>query len=174
MPATKTKPKMSIRQRNIYLYLTVAFFLALIAIFVFDGYMGIYDTVTITTAEREDIVEPEFWLRSDDQHGYYYTWAEEGQTVNFHYELENRCLRNYVAEVEVAVWFSDSRQNTLVSDALVVRSFDSAEWDWSLKTAALRPVEIPETQDFELSVIIKRNDVELRTIVHVASLESKY
>jgi hypothetical protein len=137
MPATKTKPKMSLRQRNIYLYLTVAFFLALIAIFVFDGYMGIYDNITITTAEREDTVEPEFWLRGDNQDIYYYTWAEEGQTVNFHYKLENRCLRNYVAEVEVAVWLSESKQNTLVSDALVVRSFDSAEWDWSLATAAL-------------------------------------
>ncbi len=40
-------------RKNLFLYLALACFVGLIAIFVVDGYMGIYDTVYITTGKQE-------------------------------------------------------------------------------------------------------------------------
>jgi hypothetical protein len=157
--AKKTQPK------NLYLFLTIAFFLAIIAIFVFDGYMGLYDTVTITTQEREETIEPDYWSRDYTPS----TWADEGQDLNFHYELDNRCLRSYSADIEVAVWFGETKQDVLISQAVAIGNFDKEEFSWTVDTGALRPADISETQDYEFSVIIKRDGVERRIRVHVSS-----
>jgi hypothetical protein len=54
MATRKTAKKT--QHKNLYLFLTIAFFLAIIAIFVFDGYMGVYDTVTVIAEEREETI----------------------------------------------------------------------------------------------------------------------
>jgi hypothetical protein len=169
MAARKTTKKTA-RHRNLYLFLTIAFFLAIIAIFVFDGYMGLYDTVTITTQEREDVIEPDYWSRDYPQ----YAWADEGQDINFHYELDNRCLRGYSADIEVAIWFGETKHSDLLSQAVDIGSFDKEELSWTVETGALRPADIPENQDYEFSVIIKRDGVERRIIVRVEPLLPRY
>ena len=40
---------MAAERRNLFLYLTLACFLGIIAIFIFDGYVGIYDTIYVTS-----------------------------------------------------------------------------------------------------------------------------
>jgi hypothetical protein len=160
---------MSPRRRNIYLYLTIAFFLALIAIFVFDGYMGVYDTVRVTTSqEGEQVMEPESWLH-DDYDYRHYVWTEEGGDISFHYELENRRFSDYSADVEAAIWFGETKHSNLISQAVTVPSFDKEEFSWTIDTGTLRPSNIAESQDFEFSVVIERDGVELRIIVHVSS-----
>jgi hypothetical protein len=154
------------QRRNLYLFLTIAFFLAIIAIFVFDGYMGLYETVTLTTQEREEVIEPEYWLQ-EDYTGY--TWAEEGQDVNFRYELDNRRFGTYSAEVEVAVWFGETKQDVLITQAVAIGGFDKEELSWTVDTSTLRPADIPENQDYEFSIVITRDGVERRIIVHVSA-----
>jgi hypothetical protein len=168
MPTAKTKPKSPALKRNIYLGLTLAFFLALISVFVFDGYMGVYDTVTVVTQEREETIEPEYWLRDGYSN---YFWVDEGQDVSFHYELENRAFGSYQADVEVAIWFGESKQSVVLTDTVAIDSFDSYQWDWVIDTATLRPADVPEPYDYEFSVIITRDGVELRTVVQVMSRE---
>jgi hypothetical protein len=168
--ATRKTTKKTARHRNIYLFLTIAFFLAIIAIFVFDGYMGLYDNVTITTQEREFVIEPDDWSRAYPQ----YAHADEGQDINFHYELDNRCFGTYSADVEVAIWFGEEKYSDLLSQAVAVGSFDKEELSWTVDTGALRPADIPENQDYEFSVIIKRDDVERRIIVRVEPLLPRY
>jgi hypothetical protein len=168
MATRKTAKKT--QHRNLYLFLTIAFFLAIIAIFVFDGYMGLYDTVTITTQEREDVIEPEYWSSDYSQ----YTWAEEGQNINFHYELDNRTFSTYSADIEVAVWFGETKQEVLLSQAVAIGGFDKEEFSWTVDTGPLRPADIPENQDYEFSVIIKRDGVERRIIVHVSAPPVKF
>jgi hypothetical protein len=165
--ATRKTAKKTPRRKNLYLGLTIAFFLALIAVFVFDGYMGIYETVSTTTQERENTVEPEYWLRDDYSSS---TWTEEGQKIYFRYELDNRRFSSYSADVEVAIWFGESKHSIALAETVVVGSFDSHEWEWTVDTGVLRPTDIPENYDFEFSVIIERDGVERRIIVHVSSL----
>lgn len=158
--ATKAK-----KPKNLYLYLTIAFFLAIIAIFVFDGYMGIYDTVSVTAQEREETIEPEYWLREDYS---YYTWVEEGQEVYFYYELDNRRFSSYSADVEVAVWLGEDKQEVLLEQSVALGAFEKEEFSWSVDPATLRPVVTSADYDIEFSVIITRDGVELRTVVHAA------
>ena len=49
--------------RNRFLYLSIACFAGLVAIFVADGYMGIYDTIYVTEMEYEWRIEPDYWER---------------------------------------------------------------------------------------------------------------
>ena len=56
---------MAAKRRNLFLYLTLVCFLGLIAIFIVDGYMGVYDTVYITAGEREQKIESDVWRRGD-------------------------------------------------------------------------------------------------------------
>jgi len=169
--ATPKTGKKTTQRKNLYLFLTIAFFLAIIAIFVFDGYMGVYGTVTVTTQEREEVIEPDHWLRDD--YGYF-TWTEEGQDIYFHYELDNRRFSTYSADVEVAVWFGEAKHSDLISQAVAIGGFDKEELTWTIDTDALRPADIPEANDYEFSVIIPRDGVERRIIVHVSSLLPRY
>jgi hypothetical protein len=171
MATAKSKKKP--QRRNLYLFLTIACFLAIIAIFVFDGYMGVYDTVRVTTSqEGEQVMEPDSWL--DDEFAYrHYVWSEEGYDISFHYELENRTLSTYSADVEVAIWFGETKHSDLVSQAVAIGSFNKEEFSWTIDTVALRPADIPESQDYEFSVVITRDGVERRIIVHISSLVPK-
>jgi len=47
-------------RRYLFLYLTLACFFGLVAIFIVDGYIGIYDTLYITAGEREQTIEADF------------------------------------------------------------------------------------------------------------------
>jgi len=168
---TTPKAKKTTQRKNLYLFLTIAFFLGIIAIFIFDGYMGVYDTVSITTQEREEVIEADYWSQ-DDYTGY--VWAEEGQDVYFRYELDNRRFSTYSADVEVAIWFGEAKHSDLVSQAVNIGGFDKEEFSWTVDTGLLRPADIPETRDYEFSVIIKRDGVERRIIVHVSSPPVKF
>lgn len=164
MPTPKTAKKTT-QRKNLYLFLTIAFFLAIIAIFVFDGYMGVYDTVSMTTQEREEVIEPDYWSRDYPQS----TWTTEGQDIYFRYELDNRRFSTYSADLEVAVWFGETKQSDLISQAVAIGGFDKEELTWTVDTGMLRPADIPENRDFLFSVIIKRDGVERRIIVHVSA-----
>jgi hypothetical protein len=163
MATRKTAKKT--QHKNLYLGLTIAFFLAIIAIFVFDGYMGIYDTVTVTVQEREETIEPDQWLREDYS---YYTWVESGEKLYFHYELDNRRFSGYEADIEAAVWFGGEKQEVLADESVSLGAFEKEEFSWSVDPAAVRPYQTSADYDFEFSVIITRDGVELRTIVHAA------
>ncbi|MBA7604408.1 hypothetical protein ES703_11528 [subsurface metagenome] len=171
MPTRRTGKKTTTQRKNLYLFLTIAFFLAIIAIFIFDGYMGIYDTVSITTQEREDIIEPDYWLRNDYPQ---YTWAEEGQDIYFRYELDNRRFSTYSTDVEAAIWFGETKHSVLISQPVAIGGFDKEELEWTVDTGMLRPPDIPENQDYEFSVIIKRDGVERRIIVTIRALLPRY
>lgn len=166
----KRKTAKKTQHKNLYLALTIAFFLALIAIFVFDGYMGVYDTVHVTTTEEgEQVMEPESWL--DEGYEYrHYVWTDEGQDINFRYELENRRFSTYSADVEVAVWFGETKQDVLISQSVAIPGFDKEEFSWKIDTSTLRPADTIPTKDYEFSVIIKRDGVERKIVVHVSSL----
>jgi hypothetical protein len=162
---TNRKTAKKTQRRNLYLALTIAFFLAIIAIFVFDGYMGLYDTLHITTQEQEFTIQPEYWSQDYPQS----TWTQEGQDINFRYELDNRRFSTYSADVEVAVWFGETKQEVLITQAVAIGGFDKEELSWTVDTGTLRPTDIPENQDYEFSVVITRDGVERRIVVNVSA-----
>jgi hypothetical protein len=124
-------------RRKLFLYLAIACFLALIAIFIVDGYLGIYDTVYITAGERQEIVEPDYWLQ---RHGFeidYYIHADWGQKVFFRYEIDNRRFSTYSTRIQASVWQENEKVFDLFSEEKSIESFDKVVVEWTLLTEEL-------------------------------------
>ena len=79
---------MAVKHKTLYLYLALACFLGIILIFIFDGYMGVYDSLTITSGERPQKIEADQWARQE-KYGSSAS-VERGGKVNFTYEVDNR------------------------------------------------------------------------------------
>lgn len=152
-------------RKYLYLYLTLACFLALIALFVVDGYMGVYDTIYITAGEREQKIEADFWLQD-----YPYPWSisvNYGETVFFRYEVDNRRFQSYSADIEVSVWRSQEKVLDITSQQLEIASFDKGQLEWIVDTLELEPV--PPEQSYEYTVIIKMGELERRIIMYLST-----
>ena len=88
-------------RKNLFLYLSIACFLSLLAIFVIDGYMGIYDTLEVTADEHSQTIEPDQWNHNRYEPS---IRAEWGSKVFFTYMVENRRFSNYTTPINASVW----------------------------------------------------------------------
>ena len=155
---------MAKRPRNLYLYLTLACFLGLIAIFIFDGYIGIYDTVYVTAGEREERIEDDFWLRQDR---FWSVGIDRGESLFFRYEVDNRKFTRYDAVIGASVWRGGEKMGDLASQSVQIGAFDKAEIEWVVDLERFMHDNIPSEQRYEFSVVIEREDKERRIIVYV-------
>jgi len=158
---------MAIKRKNLFLYLTLACFTGLIAIFIADGYMGIYDTIYITAGEREQKIEADFWLRQDR---IWSTGTNWGEKVFFRYEVDNRQFSSYTADIEVSVWRSQEKVRDLISQPILIGAFDKGQLEWVVDTTEVLPSGIPPEQRNECTVIIKRGEIERKIIVYINPL----
>ncbi len=163
---------MATKRKNLFLYLTLACFFGLIAIFVVDGYLGIYDTIYVTVGEREEKIEPDFWLRqsltkSAEVENTYQVSANWEEKIFFRYEIDNRQFSSYTADIEVAVWHSQEKVYDLVSQHMQIGAFDKSQLEWVVDTAEFLPSDIPPEQNYEFTVTIKRGQIERNIIVYI-------
>ncbi|MFC1993525.1 hypothetical protein ACFLV3_06980 [Chloroflexota bacterium] len=150
---------MAIKRRSLFLYLAIACFFGILAIFVFDGYVGIHDTVVVTAEERPNEIDPEFWEGQNGRYDYpYYISATWGEPVQFRYEIDNRRFSSYSAVVEASLWKSNEKVLDLFNQNVSIPSFDEVTLEWAL------PAEELENAGFrigEYTVKLKRGEVEL-------------
>jgi len=155
---------MTTRHRDLYLYLTLACFLGLIAIFIVDGYMGVYDTVYFTTGEREQKISADAWRYSDS---YGSAGVNRDEKTFFRYEVDNRRFAAYSANVEVSVWRSQEKISDLGTYPVYINGFDKQEITWVVDAAEiLLPDALPE-QSYEYTVSIKRAGIERNIILRI-------
>ena len=162
---------MAVKHKNLFLYLTLACFLGLILIFIFDGYMGVYDNLFITTGEYEQEIEADFWLRQDR---FWSVGANWGEKVLFRYEVDNRQFSRYEADIEVSIWHSQEKVLHILSQPLLIDPFDNGELDWVVDTEKLKPGGVSPEQPYEFSVIIKRGELEQRIILYLSPVVKPY
>lgn len=160
---------MATKRRNLFLYLTLACFVGLIAIFIVDGYLGIYDSLEITAREQPQTIEADEWLRQE-KFGVREVRVNWDERVSFTYEVDNRQFSSYTADIEVSVWHSQQKVRDLMSQQLSVAAFDKGQLEWVIDTAELLPSDIPPEQSYEYTVIIKRGDIERKIIVYINRL----
>jgi len=141
--------------------------LGLIAIFIFDGYMGIYDTLSITAGEQEQIIEADTWLRQDKFQFQQTARVDRGEKAFFSYEVDNRRFSSYTADVEVSAWRMQEKVLDVVSQPIAVASFDKGQVEWVIDTTDILPSDIPPEQSYEYTVIIKRGEIERNIILYV-------
>jgi hypothetical protein len=176
-------------RRNLFLYLALACFVGLIAIFVVDGYLGTYDTVYITAGEQEYKIEVDVWqsqfptyapspveyaaMPVGEGKGVYYMPANRGDNVSFRYEVDNRLFSTYEANIEVSVWHSQQKVRDLIAQTISIAAFDKGELEWVVDSTELLPTDILPEQSYDYTVIIKRGEIERRIVVSVNPLVSK-
>ena len=156
------KINMASKRKNLYLYLTLACFIGLIAIFVVDGYLGVYDTLYVTAQEYEQKIDYDFWQQDYP----WSTYANWGEKVFFRYDVDNRQFSAYSANVDVSVWRAQEKVLDVLSQPMVIGAFSRAELEWTLDTNELLPTISPD-QYYEFTVVITRGDIERRIIVSV-------
>ena len=150
-------------RKSLFLYLALACFLALIAIFVADGYMGIYDTIYITAGEQEQVIEPDYWLQPYSSEYPYYISAQWGQRVFFRYEIDNRQFSSYSTVVGASVWQENEKLLDLFSEAKSIGSFDKVSVEWTLSTEELDQPVVGASNQY--TVKISYGEVERRMVV---------
>ncbi len=150
-------------RKNLFLYLTLACFVGLIAIFVVDGYFGVYDTLSLPMGEREQKIEADQWLGWSEWGRAEVAWGEK---ASFRYEVDNRQFSTYSANIAVSVWHSNEKVRDLISQEISIPAFDKEELQWVIDTTVLLPGGAPE-QGYEFTVIIKRGEIEREIIVYM-------
>jgi len=146
-------------RRHLFLYLALACFAGLIAIFIVDGYLGLYDTVYVTAGEYEEKIEPDHWLRQERMWATGVSWGEK---VFFRYEVDNRKFSTYSTTIQVTVWKENEKITVLLAEDKVVKAFDKATVEWTLDSKELESLGFSEGQ---YTVKIERDGVERKIIV---------
>ena len=160
---------MAIKRRSIYLYFTLVCFFGIIAIFIVDGYMGIYDTVYITAGEREQKIESDVWQRNDP---YWSSGITRGEKGFISYEVDNRQFSSYEADIEVSVWRMQEKVRDVLSQYIVVGAFNKGRVQWEIDTTELLPPDAPPEQSFDYTLKIKRGEVERNVILYINPIPS--
>ncbi len=144
-------------RKNLFLFLALACFLGLIVIFVLDGYMGIYDTLYLTIGERQEVIEPDYWMDQyiDTPFGYeidYYANAEWGQSVFFSYEIDNRRFAAFDTTVSASLWQENEELLSLFSQEQSIGSFDKAIMEWTLSPEDLEPPMVGTSAQYTVRI----------------------
>ena len=155
-------------RRNLCLYLAVACFVGIVAIFIVDGYLGVYDTFYITANEQEREIAPDYWLHSKREGYPYNIGAEWGEPIHFRYEVDNRCLSSYSTAIEASIWKENKKIFDLCIEDKLIKPFDKVMVEWTLDSEQL------QSRGFsvgEYTVKVERKGVERKIIVgyHTAS-----
>ncbi len=157
---------MAARRRNLFLYLTLVCFCGLIAIFIADGYMGVYDTLSVTAGEWEQEIEPDQWSQED--RGWQQTVnVNRGGKAFFTYRVDNRRFSSYSADVDVTVWRSQEKVYDVVSQPISLGNFAEGQMEWVIDTAGLLPAEAPPEQGYQYTVVINRGEIEREIILNI-------
>jgi len=155
---------MAIRGRKLYLYLVLACFVGILAIFLVDAYLGVYDTLYITVQEREREVDPDYWQRSQvDERAYYSMGAEWGELVSFRYEIDSHRFSTYSTNVEASVWKSGEKIIELLNEDISIAAFDKLTVDWVLRAEELEEMGYGVG---EYTIEIRRGEVERKIVLN--------
>lgn len=155
-------------QKNIYLYLALACFLGIILIFVFDGYMGLYDTVTLVNGEMSQEISFEQWQEQERWDYLPQYSAEAGNTVVFTYTINNRRFSSYNSDIDISIWKNQEKLAQILTTKIDVGAFSHDDINWNLDTTDLVTGNFTsERQPF--TIIIKRGNFERKIVINIYS-----
>jgi hypothetical protein len=162
-------------KRGFYLHLAIVCFVGIIAVFVIDGYLGVYDTFYVTAGEHEQEIAPDYWLRSR-HNGYSYPFqvgAEWGQAVYFRYEIDNRCFSSYSTFIYASLWKEDKKLFDLFSGNRTIAAFHRTTVEWALDSDEFQSRGLSVG---EYTMKVERAGIERKIIVayYVAHSELVY
>ena len=155
---------MAAKRRNLYLYLTLVCFFGIITIFIVDGYMGVYDTIYVTTEEREWKIESDVWQRDDP---YWSRGITRGEKTFFRHEVDNRQFSGYETDIEVSIWRMQEKISDVLTQRVTIEAFSKTEIEWTVDSTELVPPDAQPDQRFDYTLTIKRGEIERNIILYI-------
>jgi hypothetical protein len=161
-------------RKNLYLILATICFIALISIIVSGGYMGVFDTLYITSRTDQLVLGTAELMQPEATLPYNYMPARQitrGTKTSFTYELENRRFSPYEARVEVTFW-GDSQPGPLLllSQDINIEPFKKVKMEWKIDPQDLN------SRGFQAGLYtlrVNRGGVERRIIMSYTSFPAK-
>jgi len=145
--------------RMVYLYLALACFLGIVLIFLFDGYLGIYDSLTASNPSYQQEVPVEQWQNPDRYGGPYGMSIDENGYLDFTYKVANRRFTGYSAEVVVTLTDLNGVKTELLRQTLTAGAFQTGEITWTVQGTDLLPAGTAQTVNPMVNLEIQRGDV---------------
>lgn len=157
------------KSKYLYLYLALACFLGIILIFVFDGYIGLHDSLIINSGEFPVTITTEQWdtqVRGDI--GFIPTAsASYGEKIPFTYRIENRHFSSFKSAISVSVWNNQVKLGDVYSTTLTAKAFGKGQAEWTLDTTQFISGNLTSDQSADFTVVIQRGDIERKVIIYV-------
>jgi len=159
---------MAVKRRYLFLYLAIACFAGLVAVFIVDAYLGVYDTIYVTTREYEQKIEAAYWQQPERAWPTQYenAWsigATVGDHIPFRYEIENHQFSAYSTTVQASVWKENEKVADLFSGDVSIGRFGKATVTWSLATEELPGLTPGWPAQFTIKINLE--DIERKIIL---------
>jgi hypothetical protein len=155
------------KHKIIFLFLALACFLGIILIFIFDGYMGVYDGLRIDNGQYVQTVDVQQWQQQQKFGFYPSVSADRGRSVSFTYTVENHRFSAYAADVRVSLWYGVDKVADLPSGQVSAAAFGSGEFALVLDAGQYVPADFPADQNYNLTLVIDREDIERKVMVYI-------
>ncbi len=164
---TKAPQTLNIRQmikkpKRLFLYLAIASFCGVVAIFISDGYIGVYDTLTVTVGEYDQEIRASHW--DNENPPWVYDETVTGN-IYFSYKVDNNQLDEYAASIQASVWQENEKVADLFSQDVSIARLDDATVEWTLAKEDIGYTDPTPNTRVNYTVKINRDDVEREIIV---------
>jgi len=154
-------------RKNIYLYLTLACFLGIILIFVFDGYIGLHDTLTFTSGEFPVTIAADQWQARGGPDNTPITPANYGNKLTFTYKLDNRHFSSYKSAIDVSVWKNQVKLADLLSTTVNVKAFGKVQAEWVFDTTQFVSGNLTAGTSADFTMVIQQGDIQRKVIINI-------
>jgi hypothetical protein len=155
------------RHKTIYLLLAIACFLGIVLIFIFDGYMGVYDSLVMDNGQFQQNIGADQW-QQQERFGYNPSVSvDRGSNVNFTYTVENHRFSSYAADVSVSLYFGTDKIADLAEGRVTAAAFSNGRFTWTLDSNDFIPAGNPPEQSYNMVMVIDRENVERKVTVYI-------
>jgi hypothetical protein len=151
---------MTVKHNSIYLFLALACFVGVILIFIFDGYIGVYDSLVIDNGQYKQTVAADQWAQREQYGNMVSTSVDRNSQVDFTYTVENHRFSDYTDSVDVSLWYNKVKTADLLSTQLSIPSFNTKVMAWSINATQVISANASTGQSYIYNVKIKRGDIE--------------
>jgi hypothetical protein len=158
---------MAVKHNNLYLYLALVCFLGIIIIFIFDGYMGVYDRLIMDNGQYKQTIESDQWAQQEKYGGIVSVGLDRSGQMDFTYTVANHRFSAYTDSLEVTLWLNKVKTATLLSRQLSIPAFDKEVLTWSINATQIVPASLPAEQSYNINMRIDRSNVEREVLVNI-------
>jgi hypothetical protein len=155
---------MAAKQKNLFLYLAAACFIGIILIFVFDGYMGFYETLTMASGEQTQTITTEEWTQSEKNNYPVELWPLSSGNYSFSYLIDNRRFSSYQADINISVWKNQEKLTDVFTKSINIGAFKSETVIWIIDPLQL--MGVISSTDNQFTLAIDHGNIKRSIIIH--------